>query len=126
MLFKRLATGSGIDLERREDAHEHLLEALQVPVLIDDCVDNAREEYLLRFVCKQIHQVVHLVDGLEVGHVLLAPLRQELLTEKIHQILDVLVVGEVDVLAWVRETHLDLVHQRSTHGNGHGLNGGLL
>ena len=81
---------------------------------------------MLRFVSEQIHQVVHLVDGLEVGHVLLAPLWQQLLTEKVHQILDVLVVCEVNVLAWVRETHLDLVHQRSTHGDSHGLNGGLL
>ena len=41
VLFKRLPGGRSIHLERREDAHEHLLESLEVPVLVDDGVDDA-------------------------------------------------------------------------------------
>lgn len=41
MLLKRLPGGGGVDLERREDTHEDLLESLKVPVLVDDGVDDA-------------------------------------------------------------------------------------
>ena len=44
-----------------EDANEHLFESLQVPVLVDAGVDDARVEDLLGFVGEQVAQVVHLV-----------------------------------------------------------------
>jgi len=49
---------------------------------------------------------------------------EQLFSEKINQISDVLIIGKIDVLPWVLEAHLDLVHQGSAHGNDHGLDGG--
>lgn len=44
---------------------------------------------------------MHLVDELEVTHVLVAPLWKELLSKKVDQVLDILIVGEINVLPWV-------------------------
>jgi|TARA_B110000305_G_C18936469_1_gene401944 hypothetical protein len=43
-------------------------------------MNNSGEENLLGFVSKQIHQVVHLVDGFKVMSIFLAPLGKQLLT----------------------------------------------
>lgn len=126
MLLEGLTARCRVHLECRENAHEHLFETLEVPVLIDDGVDDTREENLLRFVSEQIHQVVHLVNCLKVQHVLLAPLGQQLFTKQIHKVLDILVVRQVHVLAWVRKAHLYLVHQRAAHRNNHRLHSSLL
>ena len=120
-----MTTGGRVHLERREDTHEYLLETLEVPVLVDDGVDDARKENLLRFVGKQIHQVMHLVDALKILNVLLAPLWQQLLTEQVNKVLNILVIGKINVLARVCKAHLDLVHERSAHGDSHGLHCGL-
>ena len=109
------ATVVAVDLQHLQDSHEHLLEALEVPVLINDSMDDSREEDLLGLVGEQVHQVVHLVDGLEVRAVFLAPLRKDLLADQVYQILDVLVVGQVHVLPRVLEADFDFVHKRATH-----------
>ena len=98
-----------------ENPHENLFEALKVPVLVNDGVDNSRKEYLVGFVGKQKHQVVHFIDLLEILPVFNAPLRQNLLADQVNQILDVGVSSQVDVFLWVLETNLDFVDQRATH-----------
>ena len=115
MFFERGSAGTRAHLNGGEDAHEHLLESFEIPVLINDCMDHSCEENLLRFVSKQIHEVMHFVDLIKVSHVLLAPLGKQLLTKKEHQVLDILVVGEVDVLSGVGKAHLDLIHQGPAH-----------
>lgn len=121
LLLERRAIGVGANLESRKDAHEHLLEALEVPVLVDDGVNNARKEDLLSLVGKKVHEVVHRVNLLEVVLVVLAPLRQKLLSKQEDQVADVLVVREVNVLARVLEAYLDFVHERAADRDNHGL-----
>lgn len=43
-------------------------EALQVPVLVDDLVDDSSLEHLMNLQRPQVNQVVHVVDGLGVFH----------------------------------------------------------
>ena len=59
---------------------------------------------------------MHLVDGLNISALLEAPLWEELLTDQIDEVSDVLVVGKVHVLPWVVEGELDFVHKWSAHG----------
>jgi hypothetical protein len=51
-----------------------LFEAFEVPVLVNDGVDDPGEEDLLRFVGKEIHEIVHLVDFFDVSNGLETPL----------------------------------------------------
>lgn len=99
-----------MNLEHLKNSHEDLLEALKVPILVDDGVDNSGIEDLLRFVSKEIHEVVHLVDRFNILHVLLAPLRQQLLSNQVDQILDILVLSELFVFSWILQSHFDLVY----------------
>jgi len=46
---------------------------------------------------------VHLVDFVKVRHVSLAPLGKELFPNQEDKVLDVFVVGQVNVLPWVKE-----------------------
>jgi len=78
-------------------------------------VDDATEEGLVSLVGKEVEEVVHLVDGLEVGSILLAPLGEKLLSNQVDQVLDVLVVGQVLVLLGVLEANLNLVHEGPDH-----------
>jgi len=115
VLFKGRAASIYTHFEHLDDSHEYLLESLEIPVLVDDSVNHAREEDLLGLVGEKIHKVVHLVDCLLVTHVLLAPLGQQLLSDQEDQIFDVFVVSQIHVLSWVLESHLDFVHKRSAH-----------
>ena len=45
-----------------QDANEHLLEALKVPVLVDAGVDDARVEHLLGLHGEEVAEVLHVVD----------------------------------------------------------------
>ena len=78
-------------------------------------MNNSGKENLLGFVSKQIHQIVHLVNGFKVLSVFLAPLRKQLFTEKVDKILNVLVIGKVHIFPRVGETHFDFIHQRTAH-----------
>ena len=49
--------GQTLKADDFEDSHESALETLQVPVLIDDLVNDSGLENLLRFVGEQEHQV---------------------------------------------------------------------
>lgn len=53
-----------------QNTHKHLLEALEVPVLVDAGVDHSGGEHLLGLEGEQVHQVVHLSDGGGVGSIL--------------------------------------------------------
>jgi len=57
------------------DSHESGLKPFQIPVLVNDLVDDSSLENLVCLVSEQEHQVVHQVYLLTVLHVLLAPLR---------------------------------------------------
>ena len=129
-LLDRLAHDAGAQINRLENAAENLAEALQIPVLVDDGVDDSREEHLVRLLSKKVNQVVHLVDGGLVAAVLLAPLRQDLLAEQEDEVAQVSVGCEILVLACILETGLDLVEQGSTNGRdehiGHFVDGDRL
>ena len=114
VLLEGRTASVGTHLKQLKDSHENLLEALEIPVLVDNGVNNSGVEDLLSFVGEQVHQVVHLVDCLGIFDVLLAPLWKQLLTDEENQILDVFVPGEVLVLSGVLQGHLDFVHQWST------------
>ncbi len=76
MLFKRGVSRIRSDFEKLEDSHENLLETFEIPVLINDSMNNSREEDLLSLISKQVHQVMHLVDLLSIFKVLDTPLWQ--------------------------------------------------
>jgi hypothetical protein len=59
-----------------EDADQAHLEALKVPVLVDDGVDNVGSENLLGFLSQKEAEVVHHVDSLVVVLVLHDVLRE--------------------------------------------------
>lgn len=99
----------GLKLHGLEDPGEDGSVALEVPVLIDDLVDHSCLEDLVRLVSEEVNQVVHVVDGLGVLHVLTAPLRQYLLAEGGHEVLEIGVAGQLDGLARVLNAHFDLV-----------------
>ena len=125
VLFKGNPAARNVDIEGCDNSHEDLLETLEVPILVDDCVDNSREEDLLSFVGEEVHETVHLVDCLAVSDVFHAPLRQKLLTNQEDEVSDVGIVGEVHVLSWVLEAYLHLVHQGAAHGSNHGMDFGI-
>lgn len=120
VLLERRTASVGTDLKQLKDSHENLFETLEIPVLIDDGVNDSGVEDLLSLVGEQVHQVVHLVDRLGIFDVLLAPLWKQLLTDEENQILDIFVTGEVLILSGVLKGHLDLVHQWSAHRQNHG------
>ena len=124
MLFERGVSRICGNFEKLEDSHENLLETFQIPVLINDSMNDSREEDLLSLVSEQVHQVMHLVNLLTTLEVLDTPLRQQLLTKQKDQIFNVFVACQVAVLLWVLEAHLDLVHQGAAHGEDHGFNVG--
>lgn len=74
VLLERRAASVGAHVQELEDSHEDLFEALEVPVLVNNGVNDSGKEDLLSLVCKQIEKVVHLVDGFNVSAVLQAPL----------------------------------------------------
>ena len=96
-----------------EDAHEHLLEALEVPVLVDGRVDDPRREHLLRLEGEQENEVVHRVYLLVVVDDRDEVLGEDLLEEKVEDGGELL--GKLAVLARPLEGALDLVGQ-GAHG----------
>ena len=58
-------------LDGLENADEHLLESLQVPVLVDTGVDDPGVENLLGLVGEEVAEVVHIVQLVVIIHVLL-------------------------------------------------------
>lgn len=59
-----------------EHTGKNLLEALQVPVLVNAGVDNLRIEYLLGLVSKQIHKTVELIQSFSIVFLIFAELRE--------------------------------------------------
>ena len=86
-----------------------MFETFEVPVLIDDLVDHSCLEDLVRLVGEQVDQVVHVVDGLRILHILPAPLWQNLLAERRDEVLEDRAAGELTVLTRECNAHLDLV-----------------
>ena len=62
------------NIECLNDSHECAFEALHVPVLIDDLVDDSALENLGGLVSKQKHNVMHLADLVAILNVFGAPL----------------------------------------------------
>jgi hypothetical protein len=76
-----------------------LLEAFQVPVLVDGSVDDAGREHLLGLGSEQVNQVVKVVDLNEVLSIFGKMVGQKLFTEEIHSIGQS--SGKLDVLAGI-------------------------
>ena len=89
--------------------------------MINDLVDDPGLEDLVRLVREQVHQVVHVVDGLRVLHVLAAPLRQQLLAESEDEVPEVGIAGELTTLPWSLDAHLNLVAHWSEERQHEGL-----
>ena len=64
MFLKRRSSGGCANVQERKNSHENLFETLEVPVLVDDSVDDSGKEDLLSLVCEEVHKVMHLVDSL--------------------------------------------------------------
>lgn len=121
VLLERGSRGVNTHFKHLNDSHENLLESFEVPILIDNSVNNSWKEDLLSFVSEKIHKVVHLIDGFKVTHILLTPLRKKLLSNQEDKHLDIFVVCKINVLLWIFEGHFDFVHQRSAHWQDHSL-----
>jgi len=91
-----------------------LLEALQVPVLVNSSVDDAGGENLLRFLGKLVNKVVQVVHFNKVVDVLGEVVGQELLAKEIEDVAEL--GSELDVLAGVLEGRFDLVGEGSDGG----------
>lgn len=87
------------DTDGLQDTHKHLLEAFQVPVLVDGSVDDAGREHLLGLGSEQVNQVVKVVDLNEVLSIFGKMVGQKLFTEEIHSIGQS--SGKLDVLAGI-------------------------
>lgn len=105
--------GQSLQLHGLQEPIEHRPIAFKVPVLINDLVNDSCLEDLVRLVGEQVDQVVHVIDGLWVLHVLSAPLRKNLLAEGGHEVLEVRIAGQLAVLPRELHTHFDLVAERS-------------
>jgi hypothetical protein len=98
-----------------KNSQENGLEPFHVPILVDDLVDHAGLENLMSLVGEQVHQVVHVVDGLSIFHVFAAPLGQQLLSHQENKVLHVGVLSELDGFLWKFQAHLDFVEHWSKH-----------
>lgn len=111
--------GSGLrragQLEFLENSHENRAESFEVPILVDDLMDDACLEDLVALVGEEEYEVVHVVYGLGIFHVMAAPLGQHLLAKKVDEVLEIGVLGEFYVLSGVLKAHLDLVHDARSH-----------
>jgi len=102
-------------VEVLSNSAECAFESFEVPVLIDDLVDDSGLEYLARFVGEKEHEVVHFVELFLVAHVLLAPLRQNLLSDQKDEVSDVCVLSYIPILLWMLKAHLDSVENWPAH-----------
>ena len=84
-------------------------------------MDDPGLEDLVRLVREEVHQVVHVIDGLRVLHVLAAPLRQQLLAEGEDKVPEVGVARELTTLPRELDAHLDLVAHWSEERQHEGL-----
>ena len=62
-------------LHHFEDSDQDLFESFKIPVLVDASVNDARVEYLLRFLSKQIKEILHVIQSLVVAKVFFAEVR---------------------------------------------------
>jgi hypothetical protein len=80
MFLDTLSDDSWSQIDSLQDACKHLFETFEIPVLIDDSMNNSGEENLVCLLAQQVDQIMHLIDSIRIHSILLAPLRQELLT----------------------------------------------
>jgi hypothetical protein len=90
-------------------------ETFQIPILIDDLMDNTSLENLMSFVSEKIHQVVHFIDECGVFHVLSAPSWQNLFTIQCDESIDVWILCKLNILFSKSHAHFNLVHHRAKH-----------
>ena len=79
-------------------------------------MDDSSLEHLVDFLREEIDNVVHLIDSFTVFGVSVAPLWEELFSQKEDQISYIWILGDLHVFGWVENTHLDLVEDGSEHG----------
>jgi hypothetical protein len=115
ILFHVCSLWRVFDVDFFKDSQQNGLESLEVPVLVDDLVDHASLENLMDLVGEQVHQIVHVVDGLSILHVFAAPLWQQLLSHQENEIFHVWVQSELDAFLWKLEAHLDFVEHWPKH-----------
>lgn len=120
-ILLQFLSGGIFDIHHLKHFNKDSFESLHVPVLVDDLVDHSGLKDLMGLVGEKIHEVVHVVNGFGVLHVLSAPGWQKLLTEHGDEPVDVGVLGELDVLLGVGHAHLYFVHHGAKHGKHQGL-----
>jgi hypothetical protein len=95
-----LSLWSVFNVDFFKNSQKNGLESFHVPILVDDLVDHAGLENLMSLVGKQVHQVVHVVDGLSILHVFAAPLGQQLLSHQENKVFHVGVLSQLDGFLW--------------------------
>ena len=91
----------GSDVKHFQDPRKNLLEALKVPVLVDDGVNDGIVKDLMSLLRQQEHQVVHRVDSVSILQVVLAPLWEELLSDQSDQIFQVSILSQFPILSGI-------------------------
>jgi hypothetical protein len=110
-----LSLWSVFDIDLFQNSNKDCLESLEVPVLVNDLVDDSGLEYLVDFVSEKIHKVMHIVDSLCIFHVFAAPLGKQLLSHQENKVLHVGVQSELNALLGELQAHLDFVKHWPEH-----------
>jgi len=63
-----------IQTEFPDDSHQCFLETFEIPILINNLMNDSSLENLVGFISEQEHKIVHKIDFLGICHVLFAPL----------------------------------------------------
>ena len=107
--FQAYASRIVAQTKQAHNSKHGAFETLQVPVLVDDLVDDSGLEHLLYLVSEQEHQVVQLRNLAVVFNVLGAVLRDQLLEQQVHKRFEVLVCGHLQVLLGKLDSQLHSV-----------------
>ena len=110
-----LSLWSVFDIDLFQNSNKDCFESLEVPVLVDDLVDDSGLEHLMDFVSEKIHKVMHIIDRLRILHVFAAPLGQQLLSQQEDEVLHVWVLSELDALLGEFQAHLDFIEHWPQH-----------
>jgi hypothetical protein len=110
-----LSLWSVFDIDLFQNSDKDCFESLEVPVLVNDLVDDSGLEDLMNFVSEKIHKVMHIIDRLCILHVFAAPLRQQLFSQQEDEVLHVRVLSELNALLGELKAHLNFVEHWPQH-----------
>ena len=82
--FYHLTNNSRLKISNLQNFWKHLSKPFQIPILIDNSRNNSIKEYIVSLLCKEIHEIVHFAYFFVVSGILLAPLGNYLLCQKIY------------------------------------------